>query len=163
MRVLMIVGGYFPESCGGTEVFTQVLSEGLQKNKKIEVGVLCMYPEDINEIVNGVKVFRRRVRVFPKWQKTYPIFALNKILHFYNPFNKNYIRKVYKEFKPDVIHIQMLRMISPAAVTVAKEMGIPVVQSLQELYSLWNFNPFKGFKDINRLIHSEPSWLVKSM
>lgn len=163
MKVLMIVGGYFPESCGGTEVFTQVLSEGLQKNKNIEVGVLCMYPEDKDEVVNGVKVFRRRIRVFPKWQKTYPVFAINKILHLYNPFNKKYIRKVYEKFKPDIIHIQMLRMISPAAVTVAKEMGIPVIKSVQELYSLWNFNPFKGFKDVNRLIHSDPSWFIRNM
>ncbi len=36
----------------------------------------------------------------------------------------------------------MLRMISPIAIKIAHEIGIPVIQTLHETYSLWNFNPF---------------------
>ena len=159
MKILMVVGGYPPEDCGGTEVFTQILSEGLVNKYKCKVVVLCMGEQQSVKAINGVQVYRRKIRNIPFLEHFYLVYFINKILHMYNPFNKKMFEEILDKEKPDIIHINMLRMFSPSIVLVAKKRKIPIVQTLHELYSLWNFNPFKGRK-VKNLLNSRPSLLV---
>ena len=155
----MVVGGYPPDDCGGTEVFTQILSEGLLQKYGCQVTVLCMGEARNISFINGVKVCREKINDIRVCRNFSIIYFINKILHMYNPFNKAIFRRVILREKPDIIHIHMLRMFSPSIVSVAKKMNIPVVQTLHELYSLWNFNPFLG-RTVNNLLNSRPTFFV---
>ncbi len=159
MKIMMIVGGYPPLDCGGTEVFTQTLAEGLYHYGKHQVVVVCMGQKDSVSKVGNIKVYRRKIfniRFFPNF---YPVKFINKLLHMYNPFHKKIFRELFQRERPDIIHIQMLRMFSPSVIQEAVKMKIPMVQTLHELYSLWNFNPFVR-KGTHELLNSKPGWFV---
>ena len=57
MKILMIPSGYYPECCGGVEVITQALSEGLVK-KEHEVVVICQSSKNEEFTLNGVHVYK---------------------------------------------------------------------------------------------------------
>jgi glycosyltransferase involved in cell wall biosynthesis len=159
MNVLMVVGNYFPESCGGTQVFTQVLSEGLI-NRGYKVSVLCMGKKDSIEYIKGVRVYRIVPFELCVLGKSRFVRFINKCLHIYNPFNSSKIKKILLLENPDIVHIQMVRMITPIVTKIAANMNIKIVCTLHELFSLWNFNPF-ATKDLSRLLYTSPPFIVK--
>ena len=55
----MVPSGYYPDCCGGVEVITQALSEGITK-KGHEVHVLCQSNKSENTIINGVYVHKMK-------------------------------------------------------------------------------------------------------
>lgn len=156
---MMVVGNYYPESCGGTEIFTQVLAEGLSK-AGYDVSVLCTSDKDCFDVINSIKVYRIRVinlRLFPNSRIT---FLINKCLHIYNPLNKIKIWPILKKENPDIVHLQMARTISPYIIKLCYKKGIKTVQTLHELFSLWNFNAFIN-KNFDKLLYTKPPAIVK--
>lgn len=159
MKIMLVVGNYFPESCGGTQVFTQVLAEALN-HAGHDVSVLCMGDNDKDEIINGVKVYRMKVVQIEKWTKNKLVYFINKCLHMYNPFNAKKLIPILKKEQPDILHLQMARMISPSVLSVAHKMNIKTIHTLHELFSLWNFNPFIQ-KDIANILSTKPGIIVR--
>jgi len=137
MRILLVNSFYYPSIIGGAEVSTQKLAEGLAK-KGHDVCVLCTDLENKDEIVNKVRVIRRKVNNICQ-----PInfnelkFFLKLIYHcidIFNIFNINMLKSVIKNIKPDVIHINNMYGISPIIWVVAKKYNIPLVQTLRDYY-----------------------------
>lgn len=157
MRILMIPSGYYPECCGGVEVITQALSEGLVKYGH-EVFVLCQSKETIEETINGVKVYKLKPKDIPNPKNNKFKYKINRLLQMYNPFNKREIRRIIKQINPDIVNLHMPRTLSLSVLKVVQELKIPVVSTLHEYFSLWNFDPFDKME---KMLDTKPQWYVE--
>ena len=144
MRVLMVSSGYYPNYSGGVEEFIRGLSEGLVK-KGNDVCVIYASDEDKEYYVNNVKVIAIKIKCL----KENKIFHfVNRLLQLYNPFNKRIFNRIIDDFKPDIIHLHMVRSLSLSILDVAFNKKIKTISTLHEYFSLWNFNPFSGMEYI---------------
>lgn len=146
MKVLMIPSGYYPDCCGGVEVITQAISEGLV-SQGWNVTVLCTGEQSTEYWYNGVHV----VKIVPVTFSRGPHAIrnrINRMLQMYNPFNVSLLVDILKKEKPDIIHLHMARLISMSILTAANKCNIPVVSTLHEYFSLWNFDPFHRMEDV---------------
>lgn len=159
MKILMIPSGYYPECCGGVEVITQALAEGLVK-KGHEVVVVCQSSQNEEFILNGVKVYKIKPKEFVNDKSKRNIYKINRMLQMYNPFNKKRIREIFQKENPEIIHLHMARTLSMSVLTVAEEMNIPVVSTLHEYFSLWNFDPFDS---MDKMLETKPQWYVEKI
>ena len=157
MRILMIPSGYYPECCGGVEVITQALSEGLV-SKGHEVFVLCQSDHNSKEIINNVIVYKMKPHDIHNPNYNRIKYKINRLLQMYNPFNKKQIKTIIKEINPDIVNLHMARTLSMSVLKIIEDFNIPVVSTLHEYFSLWNFNPFDKME--NMLI-SKPPWYVE--
>ena len=156
MKIMMISSGYYPYSCGGVETLVRSLSEGLKKTHSIVV-LYSINGEDETEeyFVNGIKVIKMRTiclhndNVINK--------KINRLLQMYNVFNEKIVRQLINNEKPDIVHIHMPRIISYSIFHVLSKMNIPVVVTLHECYSLWNYNPFIS---MDYMLSSSPTFLT---
>ena len=57
MKILMIPSGYYPDCCGGVEVITQAISEGLVERGD-EVTVLCCSDKEQEYWHRGVHILK---------------------------------------------------------------------------------------------------------
>lgn len=140
MRIVISSAAYYP-MINGVATFAHNLAEGLAK-KGNEVAVICpsftgkryvekngnltifhiksvrlpVYPDQINEVPDGKKIFGKEVpRMFYKrglWVSPAPY---------------NEIRKIVKKYRPDVIHSQTCDPIGIAISMVARERKIPFI------------------------------------
>lgn len=157
MKILMVVGSYYPDAFGGTEIFTKNLSEKLIK-KQLEVCVICAGESNCVEIINGVKVYRIKMLRKEPINKKNKIY--NKKLDIYNRNLKKQYYDILKAEKPDILHVQMFRTITPSIDEVAKELNIKIVHTLHEPYSAWNFNAF-DFDSYDKLLDTKPNLRTK--
>ena len=65
---------------------------------------------------------------------------------------------IIKKEKPDIVHVHMVRTLSMSLFEVADKLDIPIVSTLHEYFSLWNFDPFGEMKDI---LTTKPQWYVQ--
>lgn len=157
MKIMMVPSGYYPDCCGGVEVITQALSEGITK-KGHEVHVLCQSNKSENTIINGVYVHKMKPKELNNKNNNVFKYKINRLLQMYNPFNKKELKKIIKEINPDIINIHMVRTLSMSVFKVAQELNIPIVSTLHEYFSLWNFNPFDKME---KMLESKPQWYVE--
>lgn len=157
MKILMIPSGYYPECCGGVEVITQALSEGLVKHGH-QVFVLCQSSETKQEVINGVTVYKLKPKDIPNPNNSRFKYKLNRLLQMYNPFNKSEIRRIVKEIEPDIVNLHMARTLSMSVLEVVQELNIPVVSTLHEYFSLWNFDPLDKME---KMLETKPQWYVE--
>lgn len=118
MKVLLVTGSYPPDKCGVGD-YCHHLARALSKVDNLEVAVLTNLSKIGNEVVSGVKVFRR----MPCW-KNFCLFE---------------IKRVITEFQPDVVHIQYptqgYRGNPPSLMPLYfRYLGIPVVQTWHEYF-----------------------------
>ena len=157
MKVLMIPSGYYPECCGGVEVITQALSEGLVK-KGHKVFVLCQSNHNSKETINGVVVYKMKPYDMKNLNNSRFKYKINRLLQMYNPFNKKRIREIIKEINPDIVNLHMARTLSMSVLKVVEDLDIPVISTLHEYFSLWNFDPFDKMEN---MLVSKPQWYVE--
>ena len=153
----MVVGSYFPESFGGTEIFTKDLSEDLIK-RGLDVCVICAGENNSIDIVKDIQAYTLHIECNPKSKLKHKIS--NKCLEIYNKKMKKVYYKILKEEKPDILHVQMFRTITPSIDEVAKKLKIKVIHTLHEPYSAWNFNAF-DFDNYDKLLDTKPDKLTK--
>lgn len=154
----MISSGYTPFSNGGVEVISQVLAEALCE-QGIEVTVLFFHDTEKDYCVGNVNVRVCRPKEL-KCKSKKIAYKVNRVLQMYNPFNRFIISKILEEEKPDIVHVQMLRKASYFMYNMCHKKKIPVITTLHEVFSLWNFDPFDEFK--NMLI-STPGFLCEKV
>ena len=157
MKILMIPSGYYPECCGGVEVITQSLSEGLVKRGH-QVFVLCQSGETKKEEINGVVVYKLKPKELKNPTNSKIKYKINRLLQMYNPFNKKEIKKIVKEINPDIVNLHMARTLSMSVLKVVQELKIPVVSTLHEYFSLWNFDPMDKME---KMLETKPQWYVE--
>ena len=132
MRIVIATAVYYPQ-INGVAVFSHNLAKGLVARGH-EVMVLCpsQTGKNYTSKEDGVLVTRLKsidVKVYPD-----QIHAVPKKKRFWykkgfrvSVFPGREVRKALKDFRPDVVHIQVSDPIGLAVVAVARKMGIPVV------------------------------------
>lgn len=146
MKILMIPSGYYPECCGGVEVMTQILAEGLTAQGH-EVTVLCCSDRNQRQRINNVRIIRMRpYQIYS--HKNVLTNRINRMLQMYNPFHITRFYRLIRELAPDVIHLHMARTLSMSILTAARLSRIPTISTLHEYFSLWNFDPFHRMEDV---------------
>lgn len=156
-KILMVPSGYYPECNGGVEVITQALSEGLVK-KGYEIVVMCQSNRNCEEYINGVHIYRVKPHDISNKNNIRIIYKLNRLLQMYNPFNKKHMSNIIKKEKPDIVHVHMVRTLSMSLFEVVNKLDIPIISTLHEYFSLWNFDPFGEMKD---MLITKPQWYVQ--
>lgn len=127
---------------GGAEHSVLLLASNLKKSHECAVFTADSFcGKLICENVDGVTVFRSGSHVFnlqsrfkKNENKIQKLF--NRISDFFNPIATRQFRQVLDQFKPDVIHTNGLRGISPVIWKIAHERGVKVVHSLRDYFSL---------------------------
>ncbi len=136
MKIAFLSHFYPPTHNSGIEQNTHSIARSLVTNGH-QVRVLCCdtwaegetYFQSITEDDwEGVKVRRLNVN----WTKApHP----NEYLYD-NPLLAEHIRDFLREFEPDVVHVTSMYCLSTRAVTVPKELGLPVVHTLSDFWSI---------------------------
>lgn len=143
LRVLLVNGNYEDGTQGGTQVFTRHPA-GWLNNDRHEVGVLCLGERDSVEQTDRARVYRVHPSSLARGRQAMPAYVVNQCLAIHNPAVVPKVRQVLRDFQPDLCHLQMLRKLTPAVISaVTAHAGVAVVQTVHELFSLWNFNAFQ--------------------
>ena len=139
MKLMIVNAFYFPDIIGGAEISVQKLAEGLTENG-IEVVILCNGEKDSIEVINGIKIIRKKfnnIFSFFQYRKSKGLKKiLYKVLDYYNIFNTDTIKKVLIYEKPDIIHTNNLFGISPVLWKLAKKQNIPIIHTLRDYFQL---------------------------
>jgi 1,2-diacylglycerol 3-alpha-glucosyltransferase len=117
MRIAISGQTYYPGN-NGQAIFTIHLAEGLARSGH-EVHVIVPHPRFRHEyeVVNGVHVHKVRSVSFA-WAHPEAFF----------PFLSYWaVEKIFRQFRPDVVHIQDHYFVSRDAARVARQMNIPLV------------------------------------
>jgi len=142
-----ITSGYYRESCGGIEVFVNNLVYHLKIKSVESVIVACA---DKDEVLwdNGIKVYKFKPKgiIIPKSKILY---KYNRLLHMHNIFNSADLMRILKCEKPNLINVHMPRTITTVIFDIAAKLKIPIVSTIHERYSIWNYNPFESYEHIN--------------
>jgi glycosyltransferase involved in cell wall biosynthesis len=118
MRILLASDLYFPV-INGVSVFTRNLAQGLAERGHI-VAIIAPSQSMNREIEfeDEVTIYRTRGVIFPFYQNIR--LSLSPNIE---------VRRIIKDFQPDVIHVQMPLGIGQAAMSVADHYRIPVVST----------------------------------
>ena len=137
MKILIVNSLYPPFIIGGAEVSSQKLAVELAGAGN-EVSVLATGTENIDEELDGVKVYRRRFsNIMSFWgfkHSTMVKRLVYKIIDIYNPLNRKTAIDVIQKVSPDVIHTNTIYGISPVIWDCAYSLRIPVVQTVRDYY-----------------------------
>src|SRR5665213_3653946 len=118
MKILIASDTYYPH-VNGASYFTQRLADALAERGH-EVGVIAPSLTVHNDTLQRGKVHMYGVHSFP-------VFIVPKF-RFVVPWVINRrIGQVIRDFKPDIVHIQMHFPVSRAVLNAARKRGIPVV------------------------------------
>lgn len=137
MKILLVNTFYYPEVKGGAEYSVKKLAEALQADGN-EIMVLTAGKTDKDEIIDGIKVLRRKFHSiyhsYGNVNKNIITMVVHRILDFWNPINRNIIINVLKNEKPDIIHTNNIYEITPIVWKVAKKNGIHTVHTIRDYY-----------------------------
>jgi glycosyltransferase involved in cell wall biosynthesis len=144
VRVLYVNSLYAPNLVGGAERVMQTQAEAMRAAGH-EVAILALSPNAglHQDFVNGIPVWRAGIRnlYFPfdlTSQGKHGALSRNlwHLVDVYNPLMASYVRKVVKEFRPEVASVHNLAGWSIAVWDVLTASRIPIVQVLHDQYLL---------------------------
>ncbi|KZM73718.1 glycosyltransferase family 4 protein [Nocardia terpenica] len=161
LRILLVNGNFADGTVGGTQRFSWNLARWLIERGHV-VGVLCQGERDEAETVHGIRVYRVRPPALgtPRGDR---LGVANATLAVHNPGVAPKVSAALREFRPDVCHIQMLRRLTFATLAAIRRHRVPIVQTVHELFSLWNFNPYRGIHPDWDTMSSRPPWTVRRL
>lgn len=137
MRILIFNELYHPNKCGGAEISTQLLAEGLVKLGH-EVHVCTSADTKKETLLNGVNVhFIKQANIY--WSYIHDRIPTYKkifwhLIDSHNFFNKKRINKVIEKINPDIIHTNVISGFSCIIWECAKKYNIPIVHTLRDYY-----------------------------
>ena len=124
MKILLTTESYYPNIDGGA-VAQHNLAHELKKLGH-NVGIIapgCFY-KNLTEKDNGTTIYRTKAVKLP--------FYMNS-KYYFSPFPLFEVRKIIKEFKPDIINICSPYPISISAILWARKYNIPLIGSIHIL------------------------------
>ncbi|HGS1440078.1 TPA: glycosyltransferase, partial [Streptococcus pneumoniae] len=149
MKILFV--NMFYNEAGGAQKSTKFLAEQLVK----EGHEVFAYSDDaidsdIDEVINRVKIFRRRTPLFSlhyifSAKKNPAKHFFYKIFETYNVFAKRKFINIIEEVQPDIVHFNTISGMSLSIVKEAKKRNIRTVWTLRDY---WLEYPW-GEKDIS--------------
>lgn len=137
MKILIANNLYHPYRVGGAEISVQTLAENLQK-RGIKVAVLTLGEYEVKDVVNGVQVWRLKLK-----NDYWPYKSLNKhkfqklVWHYKDRLNQGYNSKILEildDFCPDIVHTNNLLGFSVALWELAEKRNINIVHTLRDYY-----------------------------
>ncbi len=142
MNILLVNTFYYPTIVGGAEISVQKLAEGLVRNGH-KVSVICSDKRDNHEIINGVSVFRLKIKnmytPLDSQEQNFIKKGIYRIIDLYNIFNYKSLLDIFEKVKPDVIHTNNTYGISPVIWSVSKKKQIPIVHTLRDYYLMYPY------------------------
>src|SRR3989344_4705037 len=118
MRILIVADTYYPH-VNGASYFAQRLAEYLKaRGHEIAVIARSESAKNTDKIIGGVRVFG---------MSSWPVFFYSGFRFSLPLIINGAIKKAFKEFKPEIVHLQSHFTISRAAFWIARERGLPIV------------------------------------
>lgn len=118
MKILIASDLYYP-TINGVSTFSRNLAQGLaRRGHEVLVIAPSQTGKKYKEVDGNYTIARTAAIPFPFYQN----FMIS-----ISPARE--VKKIIKEFEPDVIHIQMLLMISQAVMKYGNKYGIPIVST----------------------------------
>lgn len=149
MKILFV--NMFYNEAGGAQKSTKFLAEQLVK----EGHEVFAYSDDaidsdIDEVINRVKIFRRRTPLFSlhyifSAKKNPAKHFFYKIFETYNVFAKRKFINIIEEVQPDIVHFNTISGMSLSIVKEAKKRNIRTVWTLRDYWLEYSW----GEKDIS--------------
>lgn len=137
VNILLVAHGFPPHQIGGTQLHTLDLALALIA-RGYGVDVLCPGRADqgapgdvLTEDVQGVRVFRLLMRE-PARDPGPEEFRLA----YDNPHAEAGFRKIVRRIRPDLVHFHHFHDLSASMALAAREMGVPSVLTLHDLWVL---------------------------
>lgn len=128
MKILQIVHSYPPQTYGGTELYTQSLTEVLAKNHQ----VMIIYSQDstIAKEIYCEKANIKNVLI----KSVARIQATSFLSTYYNPSADLEIVNLVRDFSPDVVHIEHLLNHSVSIIDELSALLIPMIFTLHDYW-----------------------------
>ncbi len=138
MNILIENTYYYPDMLGGTEHSVKLLAEALVRAGH-GVAVLCTTSaaadgDCVCEEINGVKIYRYVTDMAVKKGITGKFRRFFGSMH--NGGCRGVCEKIYRDFKPDVVHTNNLLFLSVYVWKFFSKKNIPVVHTLRDYYLL---------------------------
>jgi len=130
LKILQTVHGFLPEFEGGCELYVLGLAEALRHlgHECVVVagsGVRCSEDRIEREVFRGIPVIRiQRSGSFPESWRRSDSPRVERLLH-----------GLFRELRPDVVHVQHWKRLTRTICRTAAECGIPAVITYQDLWS----------------------------
>ncbi|MCX6044135.1 MAG: glycosyltransferase family 4 protein [Chloroflexi bacterium] len=143
MRILQIVHQYLPEHVGGTELYTQWLTQGLQEQGHT-VAVFTRRERTGQglsiELVDQVPVYAAWAGVMTPTQRYLATFR--------NAALVNAFGQVLDHFQPDLVHVQHLMGLPTGILDLVQARGIPYIVTLHDYWWICaNANLLTNYSD----------------
>jgi glycosyltransferase involved in cell wall biosynthesis len=139
-KLIMLNSLYYPDEKGGAEVVVRQLSEALvQKKTEVVVLALCSGNEQREELVGAVRVIRVPLgNIYWPFgnskRASAPMRALWHALDIFNPLMAARVGRILRTERPDLIHFHNITGFSASAIWAAKQLNLPVVQTLHDYH-----------------------------
>ncbi|HEX5480488.1 MAG TPA: glycosyltransferase [Dehalococcoidia bacterium] len=132
MRILLIVHGYPPASCGGTETYVAALAGALSRQPGVEVSVLAREGDPL----------RPELAVRHERRGSIDLHLVNNTFQVCESFEESYTNPrlaaaadaIVDRVRPDVVHVQHLTCLSTQIVAHCRRREIPVVMTLNDYW-----------------------------
>jgi len=133
VEVLLVVHRFPPDSVGGTELYALRLAQHLA-DRGDGVTVLTYAQGNTREAV----LREHQYQGIPVWRLSFDLNQTgNPILEEYdNPRVAGFLREALSARRPDLLHIAHFGYLSTSVLAVAKEIGIPAVVTLTDLWPI---------------------------
>ena len=149
MNILMVHTFYYPNIHGGAEMSIKLLAEGLNKEGN-NIAVFSIDGKEkviSTEEINGIKIYRSDSGNFKFYDEKDNIKVYKKLINRLIGMNNLYVgrnlKKVIKEFNPDIIHINNITGISSVIWKTIKKEKIRMIQTARDY---WIVNPVEEEK-----------------
>lgn len=156
MRILLANTLFPPIVKGGAERSVAFLAKSLA-SRGHDVAVLTMSPNEheTKTVEEGATVFRLPMKA-PYWpfgdEKASSVHkAWFHLVDNFNPSMAASARKAIADFKPDVLHTNIMTVMTPALWREARKAGVPVLHNLRDYWVMCTRSGFfPGDKECNR-------------
>jgi len=135
MKILFTTESYYPIIDGGAIAQHRIVQELTKRGHEVNVIAPGFSYKNYQEEVNGSIIYRPKGITLP--------FYMDGKYHFC-PFPFFYVKRIMKNFKPDIVNVNSPYPISMCALNIAKKTKIPVVGSIHILPENM-LSPFTNF------------------
>jgi glycosyltransferase involved in cell wall biosynthesis len=119
MRILLATESYYPNIDGGAVARRNLAIRLKTKGHAVAVVAPGLKPKNYEEEIDGIKIYRASGRILPLYPEyrfcVFPFFEMKRII---------------REFQPDVIDANTPYQIGLSALAWGKKMGIPVIGTI---------------------------------
>jgi glycosyltransferase involved in cell wall biosynthesis len=137
MRVVVASSLFEVQVGGGAARSARLIAEGMaQRGHDVVVITTAKRGQQRFEMDGTLKVHRLAPHnlywVGEKDRRPLPLRVPWQILDTWNPFLITSMRRILQQYRPDVLHAQKLRGLSPAVWTAAANAGVPIIQTCRD-------------------------------